>query len=192
MRLKRLELHAYERPQALHMQMVANFNRDPKKGKPLSIDQFYLYQPQELKNLPKARYGSAALALIDQEQFPYWALFCYKELVQGASGSPPELLCYQSDTAILLAPEMGENGMSGLLIATEEASEQVQVMKSPCGRQLTTVMPRIPTKIIAKEDVTLPIIGLVDVVLKPNNSTSIHEVHDSTSVEPVLDSNLSL
>lgn len=179
MRLKRLELHAFERPQALHMQMVANFNRDPKKGKPLSIEQFYLYQPQELKNLPKAKYGSAALALIDQEQFPYWALFCYKELVQGASGSPPELLCYQSENAILLAPEINEYGICGLLIATEEASEQMQTMISPCGRKLTTILPRIHTKIIAKENVTLPIIGLVNDVFKPSSSTSVHVVHDS-------------
>lgn len=192
MRLKRLELHAFERPQALHMQMVANFNRDPKKGKPLSIEQFYLYQPQELKNLPKAKYGSSALALIDQGQFPYWALFCYKELVQGASGSPPELLCYQSETAILLAPEVSEYGMCGLLIATEEASEQLQTMTSPCGRQLTTVIPKIHTKIIAKENVTLPVIGLVDNVLKPSSSTSVHVVHNSTSLEPVPDPDLGL
>lgn len=160
MRMRRLELHAYERPHALHMQMVANFNRDKKKGKPFSMDQFYLYQPLEHKNLPNGRYGAAAVALIEANLFPYWALFCYKELVQLASDTPPDLLCYQSETAILLAPEQKDGDMVGLLIALEEASGQSQVMTSPCGKQLTTIIPQIKTKVIAEEDRRLPIMGL--------------------------------
>lgn len=160
--MRRLELHAYERPHSLHMQMVANFNRDRKKGKPYSIEQFYLYQPTEHRNLPNGKFGAAAIELINQQKFPYWALFCYKELAQTAGAVPPAILCYQSDTALLLAPEQQKEGMTGLLIALEEASEQVQVMTSPCGSQLTTVIPRISTKIIAKENVYLPVIGLYE------------------------------
>jgi hypothetical protein len=158
--MRRLELHAYERPHALHMQMVANFNRDKKKSKPFSIDQFYLYEPIENKNLPNGKFGSAVVELININKFPYWALFCYKELVQLANENPPELLCYQSETAILLAPEIKNDHMFGLLIATEDASGQRQLMVSPCGKTLTTIIPEIRTKVIAKEDVYLPILGL--------------------------------
>lgn len=159
--MRRWELHAYERPHAMHMQMVANFNRDPKKGKPYTMDQFYIYQPQEHKNLPKNKYGAAAMALVEQEMFPYWALFCYKQLAQSAAGQAPSLLCYKSETAILLAPEQTQDGMTGLLIAVEEASNQQQTLESPCGSKLVTVLPKIPTKILAKEGVTLPIIQLI-------------------------------
>jgi hypothetical protein len=162
MRMHRLELHASERPHALHMQMVANFNRDKKKSKPFSIDQFYLYQPVEHKNLPNGKFGAAAIELISRQLFPFFALFCYKDLVQLADQTPPELLCYQSDVAILLAPEIRDDQMFGLLIAVEEAGGTHQIMHSPCGKSLTTIIPEIKTKVIAKEDVFLPILALKD------------------------------
>lgn len=156
-RLWRLELHAYERPHAAHMQLVANANRDKKKQKAYSMDQFYLYQPTESKNLPEAQYGAAAAELIKLNLFPSWALFCYKDLVSRAGRRPPELLCFKCDTAILIAPEPVEGGYKGLLIALEEASGALLQMESPCGQKVKLSVPYIPTKVIAKEDVILPI-----------------------------------
>jgi hypothetical protein len=158
-RMMRMELHAYERPIALQTQLTANMNIDKKKHKKLSIEEFYVYQPIETKNLPEARYGAAVQALIQRGEFPAWGLFCYKDLVSRAKGNPPDLLCFRSDEAILVAPVRVEIGYKGLLIALEEASGEAMVMTSPCGQQVTLSIPFIHTKIIAKEDVVLPLVN---------------------------------
>lgn len=154
-RLTRLEMHMLERPLALQTQIYVNGHKDPKKSKPAKIEEFYLYQPTDIKNLPSGRNGAAALSLIQQNQFPLWALFCYKELASSANASPPELLCFKSDTAILLAPQMHTSGYSGMLIALEEAANKVHVMRSPCGKIFTAKIGAINTKVIAQENVTL-------------------------------------
>lgn len=160
LRMQQEELHFYERPHALHMQMVANLNRDPKKGRAYKIDDFCLYMSQEKRNLPDGKYGAAALNLISKGMFPFWALFCYKELKTTAqTAATPSLLCFQSESAILLAPEQSQAGFTGLLIALEEAGDCRQELVSPCGKKLVTVIPPINTKFIAKEDVTLPILS---------------------------------
>lgn len=162
MKLTQVELHAYERPIALQSQLYVNNHRDPKKSKAATLEDFYMYQPRENKNLPRSRFGAAAMALIQAEKFPYWALFCYKDLAAAATGSAPELLCFTSETAILLAPEKTEAGYTGLLIALEEAGNQRHIMRSPCGKTFITEIGHIHTKVVAKEGATLPRIDFID------------------------------
>jgi len=145
-----------ERPGALHMSMVANYNRDSKKqSKPYSMEDFFLFQPRQDQNLPAGRYGAAAMALISARQFPAWALFCYKELSSAGDQTPPVLLAFQSENAVLLAPMAVPGGFKGMLIAQEEAGEQWVKMTSPCGREVELFVPYIETKVVAKEDVIL-------------------------------------
>jgi len=139
-------------------QLTASMNMDKKKHKRPTIEQFYLYQPIETKNLPEAQYGAAVKELISRNLFPAWGLFCYKDLVYRASTRPPELLCFKCDTAILIAPTEVTNGYKGLLIALEEASNQTLQMESPCGRKVNLNVPYIHTKVIAKEDVILQLV----------------------------------
>jgi len=157
-RIKLMELHAYERPISMLAQLTASMNIDKKKQKRPTIEQFYLYQPIETKNLPEARYGAAVKELIKQNIFPAWGLFCYKDLVYRAGSVAPELLCFMSDTAILIAPTKTPTGYKGLLIALEEASGETLEMKSPCGQTVNLTIPYIPTKVVAKEDVTLQLV----------------------------------
>lgn len=152
-KLWRLELHAAERPVALGSYIAAKTSSS--KGNKMQIEDFYMYQPVETKNIARNAAANATVALINSKQFPGWALFCYKDLVANAGGPAPELLAFICNDAILLAPEKVENGYRGLLIAMESSSEKVRQMVSPCGQTLVTRVPRIPTKIIAEDDITL-------------------------------------
>lgn len=152
-----LELHAAERPVALNTQLLANLNRDPKKQKkPIPIEEFFLYQPREERDLPSGSAGAAAISLISSGMYPAWALFCYKELASGASESAPPLLAFMAEDAILLAPQRTPaGGYKGLLIALESAGDRWIRMESPCGKKVELFVPAVPTKVVAEDDVTL-------------------------------------
>jgi len=156
MRMQQYELFAYERPIAMQTALHANLNRDPKKRqKPFTAEDYYLYQPRDEQDLPAGRCGAAALELIKQGKFPSWALFCYKELATGADKKPPALLAFISESAILLAPIKTQSGYKGMLIATEEASERYLPFEAPDGSIIEMWVPKVDTKYIARDNVTL-------------------------------------
>lgn len=155
------ELHYNERPIALLTHLTANINRDKKKQrKPTPLDDFFMYRPREMSNLPGARYGAAMKQLIKDGMLPPWALFCYKDVVAHAGEIAPSLIAFCHQDAILLAPkDMGNGMVEGLLIAKEAASEKNLKMQSPCGREIVIQMPYVNTKFIAEEDVALRIVS---------------------------------
>lgn len=154
-----MELHALERPQAQVSQLVYNTNIS-KKNKALALDKFYMYQPTENKNIAASRFANAAQALIKAGKFPSWALFCYKDLVAQANDlTPPDVLCYQSESAIILAPEVDQNHVTGLLIVLEEADESIQTMHSNTGHTIKVRMPHVHTKVVAQDDVRLELVS---------------------------------
>lgn len=155
-RAYQVELHNIERPMALNTQILVNANRDPKRQrKPHAIEEFYLYQPREQRDLPPGRCGAAALKLSEAGMLPSWALFCYRDLAASASGAAPPLLAFISEEAILLAPVKVDGGFKGMLIAQESAGGKQIRMESPCGRSETLQIPDIPTKYIAEDNVIL-------------------------------------
>lgn len=135
--------------------IMVNQSRDPKKNKPVEMSDFYLYEPKELQNLPSGRFGAAAIELVKQGEFPAWALFCFKQLSQAASGSPPALLAYIGSDCMIIAPVASPEGLTGLFIGMESASDQVRELKSPDGNVVTLKIPFIETKIVAEEDIML-------------------------------------
>lgn len=162
-KIKQEELHDYERPITLLAYQNAEINRDRKKQRrPHKLDDFYFYDNKELSNLPEPKYGAAAIKLIEKRLFPVWALFIYKDLKERAEDAlAPELLCVQCEDAILLAPNMGDDAMTGLLIASEAASGQYRKMTSPCGLQIETRIPIISNKYEAVEDAELPLLRII-------------------------------
>ena len=149
-KLRARELHEYERPITILAVQQAELNRDKKKRrKPFEMEDFYLYNPQESKDTIDSIYGAAALQLIKQNKFPAWALFVYKQLSEKAEESiPPVVLCYQCDSAILLAPQIEDTTCKGMLIAVEAAKHRVLEMHSPCGKSILLRMPDITSKVI--------------------------------------------
>jgi hypothetical protein len=125
------------------------------------IDEFYCYPSDEEKDKIDSVYGVAALELIKQRKFPLWGLFIYKELAQACTDSKgmkaPEILCYQSEDAILLAPKIDNCVCKCMLIALESASNRVMHMESPCGRAIKARIPEVNNKVIAIENCYLDI-----------------------------------
>lgn len=160
-KLDRALLHDQERPITYLAFQNAEMNRNEKKRKkPFKPEDFYFYADTDNLNLPDPKYGAAALALIRRNQFPSWALFVYQDLKARAGDAlPPEVLCFQCEDAILLAPEINGHVAQGLLIASRTASAQVREMVSPCGHKLRARMPEIPGKFEAFENAELRVLG---------------------------------
>lgn len=159
-KMRREELHENEVPITLLACQQAEFNRDSKKNKkPYQMDDFYCYASSESKDSVDAIYGSAAKKLIELKMFPGWGLYMYKELTQNASkAKPPEVLCYQCETAIILAPKIMNGVCKGMLLATEKASRRSLELTAPNGDIIRLRMPDINGKVVAIENCYLDII----------------------------------
>lgn len=123
------------------------------------MQDFFLFEPRDERNIPTNVYGSAAMALIEQNMLPSWALFVFKDLKEAADGSAPTLLAYVCDDAMVLAPVHFMNYVKGMLIAKHSASGQRRMMSSPCGKSIYLEIPVINSKFYAKEDVEIPVIN---------------------------------
>lgn len=159
-RLQREELHNIERPIAYLAFQTAEINRDRKKrNKPFKPDDFYHYNDESLRNMPEPKYGAATLELIRLGLFPHWALFTFNELKKRANDAlPPEVLCVQCNDAIILAPSIEDQTISGMLIAADTASGKLREMSTPDGRVVTVRMPVIQDKFYAEEDIELRVL----------------------------------
>lgn len=97
------------------------------------------------------------MKLIEERQFPQWALTFFSDLKKSASGEAPNLLAYIHDKAIVLAPEVDDNVVRGMLIADEIVSEQIIEMQSNHGDILKLQMPKLSIRYTAQEGLALPI-----------------------------------
>ena len=155
---KRKSLHEAEAPIALQTSLLANINRDSKKNKkPFTMEDFFLYQPKESSNMPLGSYGAAAMELIEQQLFPRWAYCFYKDLKSSSTGNPPGFLGLIHEKAIILAPEITDNTVKGMLIMEDVVSEQTIEMKSTLGGTIKVTMPKATIRYSAKEGVEVPI-----------------------------------
>lgn len=149
-------MHENEIPIALLTSQQAEINRDRKaRKKPFSMDEFYIYPEDTDRDYIDPVYGAVARRLIELRQFPLWGLFIYKDLMKSPGVDKyvvPDILCYQSKEAILLAPQVNENVCRCMIIATEEASNRVLHMESPCGKTIKAKMPNINSKVYAEEN----------------------------------------
>lgn len=141
----------------------AEVNRDNKKQrKPYKIEQFYYYASEEFNNLPEAKYGAAAMELIKRKLFPGWALFVFSDLKAKAKDAlPPEVLCFQCEDAVILAPSIEGAEVSGMLIISKTASEKIRTMTSPCGRVIEVKMPKTDGSVQATEDAAIRLLRIV-------------------------------
>lgn len=152
--------HMLEQPIALLTSIFANTNRDSKKKKdPYKIEDFYLFQETEDKNIPSSTFGAAAMELVKKDQFPRWALFAYKDLKAGASGTPPSVLAYISDHCLILAPVVTGQSVNGMIIAQEAAYGTECIMHSPCGKTIKVSVPAYNSKFYAEENISMPLVS---------------------------------
>jgi hypothetical protein len=154
------QLHNEEAPISLLSSLIANANRDQKKKRePYKMEDFFLFEPKDDRNIPTGVYGAAAMALTERGLLPSWALFVFKDLKEAAEGNAPSLLAYICDDAIVLAPMHYGHNVRGMIIAKLSASGQRRTMQSPCGKSIYLEIPVGDGKFYAKEDVEMSVIN---------------------------------
>lgn len=153
------KLHADEAPISVLSSIVANSNRDSKKRRePYKMEDFFLYQPKDSRNLPSSVYGAAALELVRLEKLPPWSLFAFKALKEAASGSPPELVAYIGKDVMILAPNREDRDVLGMVIALESSYLKIRELESPCGQRIKVRVPKLIGKFCAEENVLMPLV----------------------------------
>ena len=151
--------HMDEAPVSLLTSVFANSNRDPKKKRtPYKMDDFFLYQSKEDRNIPSAVFGSAAMELIKMKMFPKWALFAFKDLKESANGRPPSILAYIGVDIMILGPVIDDGQLRGMIICQESSYDTRRQLCSPCGAGLEVLVPRYSGKIYAEENVSIQIL----------------------------------
>ena len=157
MKEHRKRLHEMERPIALGTSVLANLHRDVKNRKtPYDISDFSVYASKDDLDLPAGSYGAAALKLVKGGRMPSWALFCFKELTANARKNyVPTIAAFVCEDAMLLHPKLTPGGWKGMLIAMESASDSTRIMYDDTGAPISLLVPEIPTKVVAVEDVVL-------------------------------------
>lgn len=135
------------------MQLTAltyNMNRG-KKSKALSDKDLYQYASREDLDLPDGRFGAAMLKAIDNDLFPNWGLFIYKDLAKSADKIAPEVLIGLCSDALVLAPEYDGTHLSGLYIITESASGNVRQLVTNDNTVYTVEIPKTSIKYVAEQ-----------------------------------------
>lgn len=156
--LRRRELHDQELAVANLTALTANMNRDTKKVKtPYSVIDFCFFAGEEERNTPDAINAAAFMELHKRGELPRWALFVFPQMKGLASDcAPPEPLAALGDGVVLLAPQIRNGGVEGLLLATQEVSgKEVRVTMN--GEVRTASIPTFEEFVLARENVFLPI-----------------------------------
>jgi len=152
--------HMAEVPTALLTSVLANCNRDSKKKREAyKMDDFFIYQAKEERNIPSSVFGAAAMELVRLNLFPVWGLFTYKDLKAGAGGPAPEILAYIGEDILVLAPNISNNELTGMLIITESAYGKERTITSPCGKSVKVVVPKYHGKVYAEENISIRVIA---------------------------------
>lgn len=159
MRSRQSQNHIEEAPISLLSSIFANSNRDPKKKRePYKMEDFFLYQLREDRNIPSGVFGAAAMELVRLKLFPKWGLFAFKALKEGSNGRPPQLLAYIGEDVMILAPVVDGKELSGMIVGRESAQGKQRNLVSPCGSHITVSIPPLAGKFYAVEDVTMRIV----------------------------------
>lgn len=101
--------------------LLANINRDPKKGKPFSLQDFQLFaQEQKAERRLSAEVAAVALALKHDDKAPPLLVSCWNEVLASAADGTrmPEVRALHSDddAVWVLAPAWEATGIRGGLV----------------------------------------------------------------------------
>ena len=152
-RIRREQAALLELPQAQHMALLANINRDPKKSKPFCAADFALFQPPKADEakLPAA-VVSTALALRHEGHLPEMLMAAWPQVVAGmndAAASPSIRALRSDDNEVwVLAPTWeGRNIRAGLVAVGRYLNAPVLVRD--LDRPLLTYTLRFPDRKLA-------------------------------------------
>jgi len=120
-RIRREQAQLQEMPVAQLAALLANINRDPKKGKPFSLQDFQLFATeQKAERRLSAEVAAVALALRHDDKAPPLLVSCWNEVLASAADGTrmPEVRALHSDddAVWVLAPVWEATGIRGGLV----------------------------------------------------------------------------
>jgi hypothetical protein len=129
---------------------LANINRDPKKGKPFSLQDFQLFaQEQKAERRFSAEVAAVALALKHEDKAPPLLVSCWNEVLASAAEGTrmPEVRALHSDDEAVwvLAPVWEASGIRGGLVLVRGQVSGVTVLRD-MDRPLLTYQLQIPQR----------------------------------------------
>jgi hypothetical protein len=142
-----------ELPQAQHMALLANINRDPKKAKVFTASDFAMFQ-QPIKDETKIPAAAAAVAmqLRMENKLPALALAAWPQILANAPENPkiPEIRALHSDDneVWVLAPTWEDRNIRGGLVAVGQFLSGVVLLRD-LDRPLMTYRLRFPHRPLA-------------------------------------------
>lgn len=152
-RIRRENAALFELPQAQHMALLANINRDPKKSKPFSASDFAMFQAtkQDVEKLAP-EVAAVALALRHEARAPELLLSAWPQILASAEQVVPtpaiRALHSDDDEVWVLAPKWeGGNVRGGLVAVGRYLNKPVRVRD--LDRPLVTYTLRFPERKVA-------------------------------------------
>lgn len=132
-RIRRREMQLKELPTAQLAALLANINRDPKKGKAFKLSDFTLFDsPQREEGVLASEVAAVALELKREDKAPALLLTCWPEVLASVKeGTPPvktRALRSDDDSVWVLVPKWeGVNIRGGLVLVRGRVSGRVVV-----------------------------------------------------------------
>jgi hypothetical protein len=149
-RIKREQAQLQEMPVAQLAALLANINRDPKKGKPFSLQDFQLFaQEQKAERRLSAEVAAVALALKHEDKAPPLLVSCWNEVLASAADGtrmPQVRALHSDDEAVwVLAPVWEATGIRGGLVLVRGQISGSVVLRD-LDRPLLTHRLQVPTR----------------------------------------------
>ncbi len=149
-RIRREQAQLQEMPVAQLAALMANINRDPKKGKPFSLQDFQLFaQEQRAERRLSAEVAAVALALMHEDKAPPLLVSCWNEVLASANDGTrmPEVRALHSDdhAVWVLAPTWEATGVRGGLVLVRGQISGTTVLRD-LDRPLLTHQLQIPIR----------------------------------------------
>ena len=149
-RIRREQAQLQEMPVAQLAALLANINRDPKKGKPFSLQDFQLFSSeQKAERRLSAEVAAVALALKHEDQAPPLLVSCWNEVLASADEGTriPRVRALHSDdqSVWMLAPEWEASGIRGGLVLVKGRISGTIVLRD-LDRPLLTYNLQVPAR----------------------------------------------
>lgn len=132
-RIRREQVQLQELPVAQLAALLANINRDPKKGKPFSLQDFTLFaEERKDEGMLSPEVAALALELRHEDKAPPLLITCWPQVLasvkDGAKVPKPRALRSDDDAVWVLAPKWeGANVRGGLVLVRGRISGTITV-----------------------------------------------------------------
>jgi hypothetical protein len=152
-RVRRDNAAMLELPHAQHMALLANINRDPKKGKSFTAADFTMFQPpqHDETKIPAAA-ASVAMELRHENKLPEIALAAWPQILSNAPQTPipvqTRALRSDDNEVWVIAPVWEDRNIRGGLVAVGRYIDGPITLRD-VDRPLMTYKLRFPVRKIA-------------------------------------------